>query len=210
MINIQTTAPHMTIDWPSTWTAATAIAAAIAAMAAFITAFIYARMLRIMARDLTLRQRPYLFVDRLNMRVRGTGIPKDAAESIRPIDAAKSLDLQLENWIYLKNAGPVPARMKPLTVEYRLDGKPVDTGETTTRVAVVFPGQQAHNIATLDVGFSRVLRKEAVLTLRIRIDYDHIEATEITRYHSDIVLRYVVNDHNLWACSWDYDEATGT
>lgn len=108
-------------------------------------AAIYARMLKIMARDLTLRQRPYVFVDRLN-----------------------------------------------------------------AKVTVLFPGQQAHNIASVAQGLSRILRRESTLTLRIRIDYDQIEANTAERYNSDIVLRYVVNEDNLWACSWDYDEASGS
>ncbi|GIW53093.1 MAG: hypothetical protein KatS3mg082_2923 [Nitrospiraceae bacterium] len=191
------------------WTALTAVAAGLTAIAALVTAVIYARMLRIMARDLTVRQRPYVFVERLSARLTGTGIPKDPGIRIRSSQAADALDLRMENWIYLKNAGPVPARMKPLLVQYRLDGQPLDTGETTTRVAVLFPGQQAHNIASLSEGLSRVLRRDSTLTLRIRIDYDHIDAQTPERYYSDIVLRYSVNEDNLWASSWDYDEASG-
>lgn len=192
------------------WTVLTAVSAGVAALAALITAVVYAWILRIMVRDLTLRQRPYLFVERLNARVTGTGIPKDREVSIRPERAADALDLRMENWIYLKNTGPVPARMKPLLVEYRLDGRAVDTGQTATKVALVFPGQQAHNVATLAHGLARVLRAESILTLRIRIEYDHIESKRVDRYDSDIVLRYVVNEDNLWACSWDYDEASGS
>lgn len=200
----------MQVDWSATWSATAAIAAGIAALAGLVTAIIYARMLRIMARDLTLRQRPYLFVERLNTKVRGTGIPKEANQRIRAVDAAEALDLEMENWIYLRNAGPVPARMKPLSVTYFVGGKAVETGETTTRVAVLFPGQEAHNIATINLGLGRILRHESALTLRIRIEYDHIESATADRYFSDIVLRYVVNDANLWACSWDYDEASGS
>jgi hypothetical protein len=196
----------MSIDW----TSVSAISAGLAAIAALVTAIIYARMLKVMARDLTIRQRPYLFVESLNARITGTGIPGEPNIRVRSSKAAEALDLQMENWIYIRNAGPIPARMKPMLVEYRLDGKPINTGMTTTKVAVLFPNQQAHNIASLQSGLRKVLSGESVLTLRIRIDYDHIEADSEERYNSDITLRYVVNENNLWACSWDYDEASGT
>jgi hypothetical protein len=191
------------------WNAVAALAAAITALAALITVIVYARIARIMWLDLSGRQRPYVFVESLNARISGTNVPKDKEERVRPADVASALDLRMENWIYLRNVGPVPARLKPLEVRYFIDGEEIDTGETTTKFAALFPGQQGHNIAVIKSGLGQVLTRQKHLRLKIRIEYDHIGAKKNNRFFSDITLRYVVNEDNLWACSWDYDEADG-
>jgi hypothetical protein len=115
----------------------------------------------------------------------------------------------MENWIYLRNVGSIPALLKPLHIKYLIDGDEIDTGLTTTRFTVLFPGQQGHNIAIIRSWLGQVLTKQKELRLKIRIESDHISVKKINRFSSDITLRYTLNDDNLWACSWDYDEADG-
>lgn len=184
------------------WNAIAAAGSVLAGAAALIAAVIAWR-------EVVRRQRPYVFVESLNAKISGSGIPKQKSDRIRPADAANAPDLVMENWIYLKNAGPVPAKLKPLEVTYLLDGEPIDTGETTTKIAALYPHQQAHNIAVLKSGLADVFKQKKTLLLKIRIDYDALGAKEVKRYYSDITLRYVVNPDNLWACSWDYEEASG-
>lgn len=166
---------------------------AAAAFCSYLTARANRDMSRTMSKDYSQRTRPYIGIENYKLEAYGVGVPQTYEN--QPLTRAKLAqypNLKLDLKINVKNFGQVPALLKPIHIDYFIDGRPVvPIVVDRERPVLSFPG----HVGVIHARFEKpedvnmIFSRRDALTFHFCVEYsavgtDEVKQTVITQsYH---------------------------